>query len=187
MKMFNLFRKCKRVENTAARELYKTLSANTYTQYPYEKESLDEGMYVIKQVIRDYWKPRYLVDEKNKTAVEFMSRCTILQTLTWDDIDWESLLELPEKAIDQAHALDAEFPSFIRKYKNGVASVSWELNPDGRYYMDEDGFGMTDDEEITIYGYIDREGKPLIKFRAIEDFGELDQMEEEAKKNLKNR
>lgn len=28
--------------------------------------------------------------------------CTILQTLTWDDIDWESLRELPEKAIDQA-------------------------------------------------------------------------------------
>lgn len=60
--MFNLFRKCKRVENTAARELYKTLSANTYTQYPYEKESLDEGMYFITSV-RD--KRSFVIVNKN--------------------------------------------------------------------------------------------------------------------------
>lgn len=27
------------------------------------------------------------------------------------------------------------------------------------YYRDEDGFGMTDDEEINLYGAIDRKGK----------------------------
>ena len=33
--------------------------------------------------------------------------------------------------------------------------------------MDDDGFGMTDDEEITIYGYIDHKGKVVSKFHAI--------------------
>ena len=53
--------------------------------------------------------------------------------------------------------------------------------------MDEDGYGMTDDEEITIYSYVDRAGKPLVKFRYIKDYSELDEMEKEARKNLKKR
>ena len=69
---------------------------------------------------------------------------------------------------------------FIRQFKNGVAQVSWQLNPDGRYYMDEDGFGMTDDEEVEIYGFIDMEGKVLVKFRNIEDYGELEVMRKQA-------
>ena len=48
--------------------------------------------------------------------------------------------------------------------KNGVAEVEWQLNLDGMYYRDEDGFGMTDDEEIKLYGAIDRKGKVVKKF-----------------------
>ena len=43
--------------------------------------------------------------------------------------------------------------------------IGWQLTPDGRYYMDEDGYGMTDDEEITIYGQIDQQGKVVKKFK----------------------
>ena len=52
----------------------------------------------------------------------------------------------------------------IYEYKDGVAEVRWQLNPDGMYYRDEDGFGMTDDEEINLYGAIDRKGKVVKKF-----------------------
>lgn len=45
-----------------------------------------------------------------------------------------------------------------------MAEVRWQLNPDGMYYRDEDGFGMTDDEEINLYGAIDRKGKVVKKF-----------------------
>lgn len=186
MKEFYLFKKGKQVEETTAHSLYKALSVDTYTQYPYEKQDLDEGMFVINQVIGEYWKPRYLVDEKNKTAVEFMDSWTTLKTICTDDIDWLSLERLPQDAIEKAKVLNANFPTFVRGYKKGVASVDWQLNPDGRYYMDEDGYGMTDDEEITIYGYIDRNGKPLVKFRVIKYFKELDKMEE-ARKTLKAR
>lgn len=40
-----------------------------------------------------------------------------------------------------------------------------DTTPDGRYYMDEDGFGMTDDKEVEMYGYINEEGKVTGKFR----------------------
>ena len=46
---------------------------------------------------------------------------------------------------------------------------------------------MTNDEEITIYSYVDRAGNPLVKFRNIKDYGELEEMEKEARRNLKNR
>lgn len=187
MKIFNLFDKSKQVEETAANVLYGTLSVDMFTQYPYEKQSLGEEMYVIKAVIGEYWKPCFLVDKKNKSAVKFMNFSTVLQTVTVNDIDWDYLQGLPEKAILRAQTLNALFPTFIGKYNKGVALVDWQLNPDGRYYMDEDGFGMTDDEEISIYGYIDREGKPLVKFKAISDFKELDAMEEEAIKKLQTR
>lgn len=187
MKKFTLFGKGTQKDGTAVQDLYKMLNVEEYTHYPYEKQSLDEEMYVINQVIDEYWKPRYLVDEKNKTAVEFMDSWTTLQTVCADDIDWKSLEGLPQEVIDKVRILNAVFPTFVRRYKNGVAEVSWQINPDGRYYMDEDGYGMTDDEEITIYSYVDRTGKPLIKFRTIKNFNELNMMEKEAIKNLKTR
>lgn len=41
--------------------------------------------------------------------------------------------------------------------------MRWEVNPDGMYYRDEDGFGMTDDDEINLEGAIDRKGN-VVKF-----------------------
>lgn len=32
------------------------------------------------------------------------------------------------------------------------------------YYRDEDGFGITDDDEISLEGAIDRQGKVVRKF-----------------------
>ncbi len=165
MKMFNLFSKGEQMKRIAAQRLYETLSGDTYAQYPYQKQDLNDSMYVIKQVIGEYWKPRYLVDGKNKTAVEFMDSRTILQTVCSDDIDWKSLERLPQDVIDKVVKLDAVFPTFVGEYKNGVAEVSWQINPDGRYYMDEDGYGMTNDEEVEIYGYINRDGKVVGKFK----------------------
>ena len=68
-----------------------------------------------------------------------------------------------------------------------MAEVSWQLNPDGRYYMDDDGFGMTSDEEITVYGFIDTKMNVLVKFQYIDkDWKRLDKMRREAEKALKN-
>ena len=33
--------------------------------------------------------------------------------------------------------------------------------------MDDDGYGMTDDEETDIYGFIDKEAQVIVKFQAI--------------------
>lgn len=144
--------------------LYETLCSDQYAQRPYERKSLGDEMSIVSQVIGEFWKPRFLMDDRNKTAFEFMNGNEELRTVRTEDIDWLSLKHLPDKAVERARNLDAHFPTMIYAYRDGAAKVSWELNPDGQYYMDEDGFGMTDDEEISIYGVIDRTGKVIEKF-----------------------
>lgn len=60
----------------------------------------------------------------------------------------ESIKQLPEKAKERAMSLSAQFPTFVRGSHNGVTEIFWQLNPDDRYYMDDDGFDMTSDEEM---------------------------------------
>ena len=145
-------------------KLYKRLCAPQYKERPYEQRDLGEGMILVNQVIGEYWKPRYLMDNEERCAYEFMSIDEVLQIVTDEDIDWDSLKGLPQDAFERAKAHSFHFPGHVYQYKNGVAEVEWQLNPDGMYYRDEDGFGMTDDEEINLYGAIDRKGMVVKKF-----------------------
>ena len=169
-------------------KLYMVLSSMDFTRNGYRVSELGEGMSVIEQVIWGWWKQRYLIDNKNCRAYEIMDGNMDFVNFTTDDIDWDSIKQLPEKAKIRAQEMSAQFPTFIRGFRKGVAEVSWQLNPDGRYYMDDDGFGMTSDEEITVYGFIDSEMNVLVKFQYIdEDWKQLDKMRREAEDILKNK
>ena len=61
------------------------------------------------------------------------------------DGDWKNELEFPL-------GKKTQFRFWIYDYKDGKASVEWMLQPDGRYFDDEDGF------EITLWSYIDTNG-----------------------------
>lgn len=173
---------------TPEEKLYKVLNTDEYRVRPYAYSDLDEGMAVIRETMWGWWKHRYLLNHNTKCAYEFMDKDQRLCTVTEDDIDWESLKGLPEDAQKRAKALSLHFPSYIRRFKNGVAEVSWQINPDGRYYMDGDGYGMTDDEEIEIYGFIDQNAKVVVKFRYInENYRELDDMRKEAEEIVKQK
>lgn len=167
-------------------KLYIVLSTMDFTRNGYRISELGEGISVIEQVIWGWWKQRYLIDNKNCRAYEIMDGNMYFVNFTTDDIDWDSIKQLPEKAKIRAHDMSAQFPTFIREFRKGVAEVSWQLNPDGRYHMDDDGFGMTSDEEITVYGFIDSEMNVLVKFQYIdEDWKRLDKMRREAVETLK--
>lgn len=168
--------------------LYTMLDDEKYKHGSYNTRDLGEGMAVVNESMWGWWKPRYLVNHNTKCAYQFIDIHQRLLTVTEDDIDWDSLKGLPEKAIDRAKCLSFHFPSFIREFKNGVAQVSWQLNPDGQYYCDDDGFGMTSDEEIEIYGFIDCNAKVVVKFRNINNcYSELNKMRKNAEKIVKSR
>ncbi len=189
--MMNVMKKIEALDasgKSSEEKLYMVLSAMDFNRNGYSISELGEGKSVVEQVIGGWWKQRYLIDKKNCRAYEIMNGNMDFVNFTTDDVDWASIEQLPEKAKMQAREMSAEFPTFIGKFRNGVAEVSWQLNPDGRYYMDEDGFGMTSDEEIAVYGFIDSETNVLVKFQYINhDWKRLDDMRREAESILKNK
>lgn len=160
--------------------LYAELRGGKYSDYPFHTRHLGEGMAVVEEVVFGYWKPRYLLDNKAGRAFEFMDDGERLATVGLDDIEWGTLEGLPGEVLERARRLSAHFPTMVGRFEHGVAEVSWTLNPDGMYYMDDDGYGMTDDEEVKVYGYIDRSGRVSAKFRRINDYSELKAMRAEA-------
>ena len=152
-------------ETNVSEELYKCF-ANKKVKSPfYYIQDLGEEMAVMMDSIGGWWKPRVLLDHRTKRGYLFMDSNEHLVTVTDNDINWNSLRRLPNEYIERAKAHDGHFPTLIRgDYHGGRAEVEWQLNPDGRYYMDEDGFGMTDDEEISLWGKIDRKGNVVVPF-----------------------
>lgn len=182
-KIFNRIKE--RISKKSAEEkLYRQLSDEKFSKNPYAKIAINEEMGLVNQVIGQYWKPRYLINHQSKCAYEFMDSNEELTLFTEEDIAWGTLTRIPDMARERAERLDAHFPTFIDCFVNGVAQVSWQINPDGRYYRDEDGFGMTDDEEITLYGFIDKNGKVVVKFQTICNYDELDELREMAEREV---
>lgn len=62
-------------------------------------------------------------------------------------------------------AFKARYRFWVFPFTGSKAAVEWTVRPDGSYYADSDGFGMTDDEEITLHGFINTKGRPIGQFR----------------------
>ncbi len=48
---------------------------------------------------------------------------------------------------------------FFRDEDNDKLVVHWQVQPDGRYWADDDGFGADNDYEIILYSFITEDGK----------------------------
>ena len=57
---------------------------------------------------------------------------------------------------------------FGRDDASGKLIVRWQVQPDGRYWADDDGFGAESDLEIILYSYITGDGKFEAPFRIYE-------------------
>ncbi len=149
-----------------AKELYNELQKLMYEDYPYNhKKDRGEDMEIVEEVISGYWRERFLVNHQTKEAYELMNRSLTLTFLTKDDVDWESVSTLENN--HNAYAFSAYYQRFaVERFKNGVALVEWTLFPEGRYFMDEDGFGMEDNDESVLYGFIDRHARVVVPFQA---------------------
>lgn len=148
-----------------SKELYAELIKPRYSRGCYEAVDRGENMTLIKESIWGWWKPRFLLDHRAKEAYVFLDENQYFANFGEEDVDLKSVKGVPDDAFARARTGNAMFPTFVGRFKGGVAEVSWQINPDGRYYMDDDGFGMTDDEEITLYGAIDRKGNVVKKYR----------------------
>ena len=171
-------------------KMYRILSSDKYASGEYHRQDLGEGMEVISQGIWGWRKPRFLLNHNLKTAYEWMWPTQQLAIVDAEHIDWNSMKSLPEEALATLRDYSFQFPSFIRPYRNGIAQVQWQLIPDGRYWRDDDGYGMTNDTELNIYGFIDQEANIISKFHYYTDTELaahiLDKVRKEAERAITN-
>ena len=57
----------------------------------------------------------------------------------------------------------------VGRFKDGLCAISWTLYPDGRYFADEDGFGMEDNDEEEVYAIMNTDLNIVEPFRPIKD------------------
>lgn len=169
MSIYDRISKISHEPGTYDEKMYRILCEDRYNDGGYEKSGLGEGMEIVNQLIWGWWKPRFLLNHNLKTAYEWMWPNEQLAIVDEEHIDWDSMKNLPEEALATLYEYSFKFPSFIRSFHNGIAEVKWQLIPDGRYWMDDDGYGMTGDIELNIYGFIDREANIISKFHYYTD------------------
>lgn len=94
-----------------------------------------------------------------KTGDPTFKRCIINQAgyiqnfPGFKDRSWEKRLDVP------SCAERVMFAFWIFPYQNGKALVRWLIQPDGRYFEDEDGYGAEHCDEIEMYSALNEDGQ----------------------------
>jgi hypothetical protein len=149
----------------------------------YYSHDLGENMELIEALHHRQWQPSVLLDHDAKRAYVVMHWDKVLDFIGEKDVVWESLEGLEPKAVERAYHFRGVYPVKFGKFENGVASIEWQINPDGMYFMDSDGYGITDDEERPLFAFVDRQLRVLLPFRYLsksKKIAELDRMRAEA-------
>lgn len=160
-------------------ELYIELQKPIYNSRPYSRMS-DWGnrTEIVEESINGYWRERFLINHADKTAYELMDSGLTLKFIGKQDVDWGGVESLENNK--NAYSYSAYYQRFaVEPFKQGVALVTWTLYPDGQYFMDEDGFGMEDNDASIIYGFIDAHANVVVPFQA-KHWEELEKQRPEA-------
>ncbi len=56
------------------------------------------------------------------------------------------------------------YVSRVYEFKHGFSLFEWMVQPDGRYYEDETGFGADSEEEVVLYAYMNKKGEFVTPF-----------------------
>ena len=107
-----------------------------------------------------------------------------------NDIDYDAIAKECENGIGNARAKIIRYAGLNRwdGFKDGLCAISWMLYPDGRYFADEDGFGMEDNDEEEVYAIIDTDLNIVEPFRPIKDVANyLKELRNKKHKTLTNK
>ena len=105
------------------------------------------------------------------------------------DIDYDAIVKECENGVGDAKAKVICYSRLNRwdGFKDGLCAISWMLYPDGRYFADEDGFGMEDNDEEEVYAIIDIDLNIIEPFRPIKDVAAyLKEIRKEKRESVNN-
>lgn len=67
-----------------------------------------------------------------------------------EEIDFETIDQLENTHNAHTRAILYAGVNRWSNCENGLIALSWMLCPDGRYFADSDGYGMEDNDEVTV-------------------------------------
>ena len=134
--------------------------------------------------IGDSHGPLFFANSQTGKARQLLDETSHLVGFEDRDFDWEKL-----KTVEHPYDVNHKYVDYggLGRYwdfSDGVCCLCWMLHPDGRYYADEDGFGMEDDDEETIYCIIDSNLRIVIPWQPMTD-GEMAAKMREARDKIR--
>lgn len=126
--------------------------------------------------------PLFFANSQTGVARQLLDETSHLVGFEDRDFDWEKLKTV-EHPYDVNHK-HVDYGGLGRywDFSDGLCCLCWMLHPDGRYYADEDGFGMRDDEEENIYCIIDSNFRIVIPWQPMTDEDRAAKMREAREK-----
>ena len=127
---------------------------------PLEVTRVYEGYYFSYRTVPNGWGGYHPVnltfnhDEKGLQKPISSGNGTFLEFPGVVEGSWRKYLEHPFR-----EQIEFVFNTGRPSSENELLTFYWMVQPDGRYYADEDGFGMEDDEEIVLVTGMDRQGR----------------------------
>lgn len=125
----------------------------------YNMNKLGDDIYFV---YLDHGRARWLYNERESLLIPLVSHRGCVMFLEESDIE-DKAIELIKNECPR-YLMSANFRFWVFPFKDGLADVEWTVRPDGMYWADEDGYGMTDEDAISLHGKITPDGKPAGKF-----------------------
>lgn len=137
-----------------------------------ELEELNEEGYMIGEGMAMFGHsrgPLFIANTETKKILKLVDANSKVVGFSKDNIDYESLEGLEYTGDAYSMVVDYAGMGRYSDFHNGICCICWMLYPDGRYFADEDGFGMEDNDEVEIYCVIDKDFNVLRPFRPVGD------------------
>lgn len=110
----------------------------------------------------------YIGNMKTKKIRQFATKEGLL-LVDDKDIDYDAISSSFRDSLNIAKAKELRWERLNRwdGFKKGLCALKWTLCPDGMFFMDEDGFGMENNNEEAVYAIVNMDLEIVVPFQPI--------------------
>lgn len=144
-----------------------------YTLPDFEtEESVDLGCNVVA-----YYSNNCMWLKNTSTgAIRQIRRYDFVYGFNESDYNWDAIGKLVHNRIAYSGELRYGGISRWDDFKDGYCALCWTLYPDGRYFMDDDGFGADDDDEVKVYVILNSDLDIVVPWQPMDVRAELQKL-----------
>lgn len=144
--------------NRLLQKLFPTPSQTPVHSGPYLSQTVVFGMHLYRTATED--SSVYYIDEVRGIRTQVVDKWGRILNFPGIEREEHWVQQVSERALQPQIRFRTDFEK-----RDGRFIMLWQIQPDGRYWEDEDGFGAESDEEVTLYSFLDENGLFTAPFR----------------------